>query len=69
MLQRRRALSKLKAQLTELVAFAKETKSVIVFDTAYRAFITDPALPKSIYEIDGAREVAIETSSFSKLVN
>jgi len=57
-----------KEQLTKLVAFAKETQSIIVFDTAYRAFITDDSLPRSIYEIEGAREVAMETSSFSKLV-
>lgn len=55
-------------QLTQLVAFAKETNSIIVFDSAYRAFITDDSLPKSIYEIEGAKDVALETSSFSKLV-
>jgi len=55
-----------KEQLTELVKFAKDNKSIIVFDAAYAEFIADPELPKSIYEIDGADEVAIEVCSFSK---
>ncbi len=55
------------AQLEELVAFAKKNRSIIIFDTAYAAFIRDPHLPKSIYEIPGAQEVAIEVGSFSKL--
>ena len=54
-------------QLENLVSFAKENKSIIIFDTAYAAFIQDTDLPKSIYEIEGAREVAIEVGSFSKL--
>ena len=53
-------------QLEELVQFAKKNDSIIIFDAAYRAFIKDPNLPKSIYEIDGARGVAIEFGSFSK---
>jgi len=57
-----------KAQLEELVKFAKETKSLIIYDAAYRAFISDDSLPKSIFEIEGARDVAMETNSFSKLV-
>mmetsp|Transcript_53023 Transcript_53023/g.126132 ORF Transcript_53023/g.126132 Transcript_53023/m.126132 type:complete len:376 (-) Transcript_53023:61-1188(-) len=54
-------------QLEELVAFAKQHGKVILFDSAYAAYITDPSIPKSIYEIEGAKEVAIETTSFSKL--
>ena len=53
-------------QLTSLVKFAKEKGSIIVFDAAYAPFIRTPGVPKSIYEIDGAKEVAIEVNSFSK---
>jgi LL-diaminopimelate aminotransferase len=56
-----------KEQLEEYVAFAKNHRMIIIYDTAYAAFIRDPAFPKSIYEIEGAKEVAIETGSFSKL--
>lgn len=56
-----------KAQLEELVAFAKAKSAIIIYDSAYAPFINDPSLPRSIYEIDGAREVALEISSFSKL--
>lgn len=56
-----------RAQLEKLVAFAKESGAIILFDSAYAAYIQDPTLPRSIYEIEGAREVAIETSSFSKI--
>ncbi len=55
-----------KEQLTQLVNFAKENGSIIIFDAAYAEFISDPELPKSIYEIEGAKEVAIEVCSFSK---
>lgn len=55
------------AQLKELVKFAKANRSIIIFDSAYANFIQDPKLPRSIYEIEGAKEVAIEISSFSKL--
>ena len=48
------------------VAWARANDSVLIFDAAYDAFIQDPALPHSIYEIDGARECAIEMRSFSK---
>jgi LL-diaminopimelate aminotransferase len=48
------------------VAYAREHGSLILFDAAYEAFITDPTVPHSIYEIEGAREVAIELRSFSK---
>jgi LL-diaminopimelate aminotransferase len=53
-------------QLTELVAYAKAQGSFIVFDAAYAPFIKTPGVPKSIYEIPGAKEVAIEVNSFSK---
>ncbi len=52
--------------LTKWVEYAKETGAIILFDAAYEAFITDPSLPHSIYEIPGARDVAIEFRSFSK---
>lgn len=56
-----------RAQLTELVAFAKKNRSIVIFDSAYALFIKDKNLPRSIYEIEGARQVAIEVSSFSKI--
>ena len=52
--------------LTKWVEFARENEAIILFDAAYEAFITDDSIPHSIYEIDGAREVAIEFRSFSK---
>jgi LL-diaminopimelate aminotransferase len=55
-----------KAHLTAWVAYAKAHGSIIFFDAAYEAFITDPSLPRSIYEIEGARDCAIEFRSFSK---
>lgn len=55
-----------KAQLKQWVDYAKANQALILFDAAYEAFITDPALPHSIYEVEGAREVAIEFRSFSK---
>lgn len=55
-----------KEQLERLVKFAKANGSILVFDAAYAPFIRDASLPKSIYEIEGAREVAIEVNSFSK---
>ena len=53
-----------KEQLQRLVSFAKNNKSIIIFDTAYAAF--SKSGPRSIYEIEGAEEVAIEVGSFSK---
>ncbi len=53
-------------QLTEWVSYAKRNNAIILFDGAYEAFISDPDIPHSIYEIEGAREVAIEFRSFSK---
>ncbi len=55
-----------RADLERWVEWARETDAVILYDAAYEAFITDPEIPHSIYEIDGAREVAIEFRSFSK---
>ena len=55
-----------KEELKELVDFAKDNKSIIIFDAAYSMFVKDENLPKSIYEIPGAKEVAIEVNSFSK---
>jgi LL-diaminopimelate aminotransferase len=55
-----------KAHLQAWVDYAKAHGSIIFFDAAYEAFITDPSLPRSIYEIDGARDCAIEFRSFSK---
>ncbi|MDL2321444.1 LL-diaminopimelate aminotransferase [Desulfosarcina sp. OttesenSCG-928-B08] len=53
-------------QLKTWVDYAIQHKALILFDAAYEAFIRDASLPHSIYEIDGAREVAIEFRSFSK---
>ena len=55
-----------KAELKTWVDYAREHKALILFDAAYEAFIRDESLPKSIYEIEGAKEVAIEFRSFSK---
>lgn len=56
-----------KEQLEELVRFAEVNRSIIIFDSAYANYIQDSGLPKSIFEIEGARKVAIEIGSFSKL--
>ncbi len=53
-------------QLKEWVDYALENKAVILFDSAYEAFITDQSLPSSIYQIEGAKRCAIEFSSLSK---
>jgi len=55
-------------QLQQLVEYAKKHKSIIIFDAAYSQYIQDENIPKSIFEIDGAKEVAIEVNSFSKSV-
>jgi LL-diaminopimelate aminotransferase len=55
-----------RAQLTAWVEYARRNKAVILYDAAYEAYIRDPEIPHSIYEIEGAREVAIEFRSFSK---
>ena len=53
-------------QLTRFVRYAQDTGTLILFDAAYKAYITDPAIPRSIYEIEGADQVAVECCSFSK---
>ncbi len=55
-----------RARLTAWVDYALAEEAIILYDAAYEAYITDPALPRSIYEIPGARECAIEFRSFSK---
>ena len=55
-----------RAQLERWVAWAKQHDAIILFDAAYEAYIADPALPRSIYEIPGAKDVALELRSFSK---
>ena len=55
-----------KQQLAGWVDYAKKNQSIILFDAAYEEFITQPEIPHSIYEIDGAKDVAIEFRSFSK---
>lgn len=57
-----------KAQLQELIAFVKKRKALLIYDAAYSIYIQDPDLPRSIFEIEGARDVAIEINSFSKIV-
>jgi LL-diaminopimelate aminotransferase len=55
-----------RAQLERWVAWARRHRAIILFDAAYEAYIADPAVPRSIFEIEGARECAIELRSFSK---
>lgn len=55
-----------KEDLKEWVDYAKENKSIILYDAAYEAFITEEGVPHSIYEVEGAKEVAIEFKSYSK---
>lgn len=55
-----------KEQLEKLVKVCKERGSILVFDAAYAPFIRSEGVPKSIFEIEGAREVAMECNSFSK---
>lgn len=55
-----------KEQLKPWVDWAKKNKAILLFDAAYEAYITQPGIPHSIFEIEGAREVAIEFRSFSK---
>ncbi len=53
-------------QLRSWVDYAKDNKALILYDAAYVEFIRDASLPQSIYEIDGAKDVAVEFRSFSK---
>ncbi|MDR3166462.1 MAG: aminotransferase class I/II-fold pyridoxal phosphate-dependent enzyme, partial [Treponema sp.] len=55
-----------RAQLKALVEAARDKGSIIIFDAAYAEYIRDPELPKSIFEIEGAKTNAIEVNSFSK---
>lgn len=55
-----------KSELKKWVDYANANDAIIFFDAAYEAFITDPAIPHSIYEIEGAKRCAIEFRSFSK---
>ena len=55
-----------KEELKKFVDYAKENKAIILFDAAYEVFITEENVPHSIYEIEGAKDVAIEFRSFSK---
>ena len=55
-----------KEELKKWVDFAMDNKSIILYDAAYEAFITEEEIPRSIYEIEGAKKVAIEFRSFSK---
>jgi LL-diaminopimelate aminotransferase len=55
-----------KQDLADWVAYAIENKALILYDAAYESFIRDDSLPRTIYEIEGARKVAVEFRSFSK---
>ena len=55
-----------KEQLKKWVDYAKENRAIILFDSAYEAYIEEENVPHSIYEIDGAKDVAIEFKSYSK---
>jgi LL-diaminopimelate aminotransferase len=56
-----------KAQLAAWVEYARKNRAIILYDAAYESYIRDPQIPHSIYEIAGAREVAIEFRSYSKI--
>ena len=53
-------------QLTRWVEYAREHEAIVLFDAAYEAYISEPEIPHSIFEIPGARECAVELRSFSK---
>ena len=55
-----------RAQLERWVAYAREHKALLLFDAAYEAYISEPEIPHSIFEIPGAQDCAIEFRSFSK---
>jgi len=55
-----------KEQLKKWVDYAKSVNAIILFDSAYEAYINEPDIPHSIYEIEGAKDVALEFRSFSK---
>ena len=54
-------------QLKAWVRWAKQNDALILFDAAYECFVTEPGLVRSIYEVEGAKEVAVEVCSFSKI--
>ena len=56
-----------KEQLQKFVDYARQHHAVIIFDAAYSAFISDDTLPRSIFEVEGSKECAIEINSFSKV--
>jgi len=56
-----------RGQLAAWVAYAQRHNAVILYDAAYESYVRTPGIPRSIYEIEGARDVAIEFRSFSKL--
>ncbi|MBL9215297.1 MAG: LL-diaminopimelate aminotransferase [Opitutaceae bacterium] len=56
-----------RAQLTAWVEYARRHGAIILYDAAYESYIRTPGIPRSIYEIEGARDVAIEFRSYSKL--
>ncbi|MDR2670079.1 MAG: LL-diaminopimelate aminotransferase [Desulfovibrio sp.] len=56
-----------RTELKQWVDYAREQESVIFFDAAYESFISEAGIPHSIYEIEGAREVAVEFRSYSKI--
>jgi LL-diaminopimelate aminotransferase len=55
-----------RSQLERWVSYARGCGAIILFDAAYAAYVSDPDVPRSIFEIDGARECAVEFQSFSK---
>lgn len=55
-----------RAQLKKVVDWALENETLIIYDAAYKAFIADPEVPRSIFEIEGAKRTAVECCSFSK---
>lgn len=56
-------------ELRSFVEYAQENRSVLIFDAVYTHFVSHPDIPKSIYEIEGAKECAIEVNSLSKMAN
>ena len=55
-----------RAQLEKWVAYAQEHKAILLYDAAYEGYISEPEIPRSIFEIPGATECAVEFRSFSK---
>ena len=53
-------------QLKKFVSYARKNKAIIIFDSAYCEYVNDEKLPRSIYEVEGAKECSIEINSFSK---